>query len=84
MPNRDMRQITYLRDSSSLRGVGPLQLCQAAISVSVEAQEFAANFDADGGTTNAPVIRSADELDDDPDAETTEADQPCSRWSIAT
>jgi HK97 family phage portal protein len=42
--------ITYLQDAPfALRGVGPLQLCGAATSVSVEAQEWAANFYADGG-----------------------------------
>ena len=44
MPNDRMRQITYLPDHEGLRGVGPLQLCGAAVSVAVEAQEWAANF----------------------------------------
>lgn len=42
--NEDMIHITYLPGRSGLRGVGPLQLCDAAVSVSVEAQEWAANF----------------------------------------
>lgn len=43
MPNRDMLHITYLPGPGG-RGVGPLQLCGAAVSVTVEAQEWAANF----------------------------------------
>jgi HK97 family phage portal protein len=42
--NEDVRHITYLPAQDGLRGVGPLQLCGAAVSVSVEAQEWAANF----------------------------------------
>jgi HK97 family phage portal protein len=41
--------VTYLREPGTLRGVGPLQLAGAASSVSVEAQEWAANFYASGG-----------------------------------
>jgi HK97 family phage portal protein len=44
MRNEDMIHITYLRDREGLRGVGPLQLCGAAVSVAVEAQDWAANF----------------------------------------
>lgn len=44
MDNRDMRHITYLPDSMNLRGVGPLQLAGAAVSVTVEADNWAANF----------------------------------------
>jgi HK97 family phage portal protein len=44
IPNDRMRHITYLPDHDGLRGLGPLQLCGAAVSVSVEAQEWAANF----------------------------------------
>ena len=83
MKNDDMVQITYLRDSSSLRGVGPLQLGQAAISVAVEAQEWAANFYADGGATTAPVVHSADILGDDPNDPDalTEAERFAEAWS---
>lgn len=44
IPNEDIRQITYLPSHDGLRGLGPLQLCGAAVSVTVEAQEWAANF----------------------------------------
>lgn len=49
MPNEDMRQITYLPDYSTLRGLGPLQSCDAAVSTAVESEEWAATFYADGG-----------------------------------
>jgi HK97 family phage portal protein len=52
MRREDMRQITFLPDGSGYRGVGPLQMCGAAISVSVESQEWAANFYASGGYPN--------------------------------
>ena len=52
MPREDMRQITYLREPGSLRGYGPLQACGAAVSIAVEAQEWAANFFAAGGYPN--------------------------------
>lgn len=44
MDNDDMRQITYMPDRNGLRGVGPLQMCGAAVSIAVEAQEWAANW----------------------------------------
>src|SRR5204863_2245433 len=40
---------------------GPLQQCRAATSVTVEAQEWAANFYADGGNPSI-VIKTANEL----------------------
>jgi HK97 family phage portal protein len=61
MRREDMRHLTFLRDDSGYRGVGPLQLCGAAISVAVEAQNWAANFYADGGYPSI-VIKSATEL----------------------
>jgi len=76
MANRDFRQITYLRDPRNpLRGFGPLQACGAAISVAVEAQEYAANFYADGGVPST-LIKAATELSPlpDPDTGLTEAD----------
>ncbi len=46
----------------ALRGLGPLQLCNAAMSVAVEAQEWAANFYGKGGYPRE-VIKHAGELD---------------------
>lgn len=43
IPNDDMRQLTYLPGRHG-RGVGPLQKCGAAVSISVEAEQWAANF----------------------------------------
>jgi HK97 family phage portal protein len=58
MKNTDMRQLVYQRDSGGLRGYGPLQIAGAAISVAVEAQEWAANYYAGGGNPST-VIKSA-------------------------
>lgn len=73
MDPRDMRQITFLPDpAGGLRGVGPLQLCGAAVSVAIESQEWAANYYAGGGTP--PLwIKAAGSLGnpvDDPDGNT--------------
>jgi HK97 family phage portal protein len=65
MPNRDMRQITLLPGTNG-RGVGPLQLCQAAVSVAVESQEWAANFYAEGGMPSL-WVKAAGTLGDRPD-----------------
>lgn len=61
MANDDMRHITLMPSEDGLRGTGPLQLCGAAVSVAVEAQEWAANFFAEGGYPSI-VIKSASEL----------------------
>ena len=76
----DMRQITFMRDPRNpLRGWGPLQACGAAISVTVEAQEWAANFFA-GNPANT-VIKAATELDPTTDAEgLTEAGRIKAAW----
>lgn len=65
MRNEDVRHITFLEGEDG-RGVGPLQLCGAAVSVSVEAQEWAANFFAGSipsiiGTTDQDL--NAEELE---------------------
>ena len=61
MANEDMIQDMYLPDDSGLRGLGPLQLAGAAVSVAVESQEWAANFFAMGGLPPA-VIKAAVKL----------------------
>jgi HK97 family phage portal protein len=58
MRNEDMRHLTLNMEPGQLRGQGPLQFCGAATSVAVEAQEWAANFYAEGGTPSI-VIKSA-------------------------
>jgi HK97 family phage portal protein len=47
VPNQDMRHQIYLpdpRDPTGTRGVGPLQMAGAAVSVAVEADAWAGNF----------------------------------------
>ena len=51
---------TYLMEPGALRGVGPLQMSGAAVSVSVESQEWAANFFAGGNSST--IIKHAAEL----------------------
>jgi HK97 family phage portal protein len=51
-----------LGDPFQLRGAGPLQLCGAATSVTVEAQAWAANFYGEGGYARE-VIKKAGRLD---------------------
>jgi HK97 family phage portal protein len=71
MRNEDMRHITYLPSHDGLRGVGPLQMCGAAASVTVEAQEWAANFFA--GST--PSIIGETDMDLSPEDMTKLDDQ---------
>lgn len=59
-----LRHITYLREPGSLRGFGPLQLCGAAVSSAIEANEWAARFFAEGGVP-AVNLHSAVELTGD-------------------
>ena len=54
-PNGAFVHITYLREPGQLRGVGPLQMCGAAVSVTVESQEWAANFFASGGIPSVHI-----------------------------
>lgn len=71
----DFVHITYNQEPGALRGIGPLQLCAAAVSVSVEAQEFAANFYGDGGHPSV-IIKSAVPLGGtlDPEEDVDEVD----------
>jgi HK97 family phage portal protein len=55
-----------LAEPFALRGEGPLQLCKAATSVTVEAQDWAANFYADGGHP-AVIVKKAGILGTEPD-----------------
>ncbi|HXJ64366.1 MAG TPA: phage portal protein [Actinomycetota bacterium] len=67
----DMRQLTFLPDTTGLRGAGPLQYCGAAVSVAVESQEWAANFYAAGGYPNI-WIKAAGSLGGDDDGWSTD------------
>ena len=81
MRPEDMRQITYLPDDANLyRGIGPLQLCGAAVSVAVEAQSFAANYFAGGPSST--MVRMGMELDPNPDAQgNSEAQRIALQWA---
>lgn len=59
MRREDMRQITFLPGTNG-RGVGPLQMCGASVSVSVESQEWAANFYSTGGYPSIYVQTSVE------------------------
>ena len=66
MRNEDFRQLIYAREPPGfLRGSGPLQLCGAAISVAVEAQEWAANFFAGGGYPSVDLHSLVDLSEDE-------------------
>lgn len=54
---------TFVQEPGSPRGVGPLQLCGAALSIAVEADEWAASYYAGGGIPSV-VLRHPDELTD--------------------
>lgn len=51
-----------LTEPFSLRGMGPLQIAKAAVSIAVEAQIWAANFYGDGGAAR-DIIKHAGILD---------------------
>jgi HK97 family phage portal protein len=61
-PEGSFVHIMYHKDQTGLRGIGPLQMCGAAVSVAVEAQQWATNFYHGGGVPPL-VVKKADELD---------------------
>jgi HK97 family phage portal protein len=63
IPNDDIRHITYLPDHSGLRGLGPLQLAGAAVSVTVEADNWAANYFS--GSIPSIVLTTDQDLNDE-------------------
>lgn len=81
-PDGDFVHVFYFKEPGSLRGVGPLQMCGAAVSVSVEAQEWAANFFAEGAGIPSITIQAVGELDatPDPDSGLNEADILRAAW----
>lgn len=81
MRNEDVRQIVLSRPLGALRGEGPLQSCGAAVSVAVEAQEWAANFFAEGGIPSV-IIQAAGALDPTRDADGySEAELMKKQWA---
>jgi HK97 family phage portal protein len=77
----DFKPVYLTKADGELRGMGPLQACGAAVSVAVEAQEWAANFFAGGGAPST-LIRSAVPLGEDPDDPDgmTEAERLAAEW----
>lgn len=68
-----VRHIPYILQPGELRGVGPLQLTGAALSVAVEADEWAARYFGEGGIV-ATHLHSESRLSD------KEADAIRDRW----
>jgi phage portal protein BeeE len=60
-PKGKFVHVTYLMEPGALRGKGPLQMGKAAVSVAFEAQEWAANFYAEGGNPSL-LIKHAGQL----------------------
>lgn len=80
MPNADFLQLVYAREPGSLRGHGPLQMCGAAVSVAVEAQEWAANAYGEGGIPSI-LIKAAGALGPALDEDgLSEADRLRAQW----
>ena len=46
---RDITQVTLLTDPATGRGLGPMQLCGAALNVAIEADRWASRYFAGGG-----------------------------------
>ena len=69
-----------LAEPLDLRGKGPLQLCNVASSISVEAQAWAAQFYAEGGNPSV-IIKWAEFLSPTEDADGySEADRVRNQW----
>lgn len=55
IPTDNIEHGTFSREPGQLRGQGPLQLCGAALSVAVEADEWAARFFKRGGAPSVTL-----------------------------
>lgn len=66
----------FARDPWGLRGFGPLQLCGAALSAAVEAEEWAARFFSEGGVPSV-VLKYASKLSK------ADADKLKAQWNDA-
>lgn len=64
----DMIHLTFMRDGSSPRGMGPLQLCGAAIAVGLESLEWAAQYFSSDGIANVVLKTAADMTEPEADA----------------
>ena len=63
LPTADILHRTFIQEPGSLRGMGPLQICGAALSVAVEANEWAARFFEKGGVPSV-VLQSPSKVSD--------------------
>lgn len=73
IPTNDIQHNTFSREPGALRGQGPLQLCGAALSAAVEADEWAARFFKRGGSP-ATVLKVPVSMND------AEAAELVTRW----
>jgi HK97 family phage portal protein len=78
-PTGSFVHVMYLPEPFALRGRGPLQRAGAAISVAVEAQQWAANYYADGGN-GGTIIKKQGYLSSDSDEALSEADALRNQW----
>ena len=65
---RDVVHGTFATEAGALRGVGPLQICGAALSVAAEADAFAASYFAGGGVPPIVLVPKAPISPDDAEA----------------
>lgn len=73
IPAEDIEHGFFLREPGGLRGFGPLQMCGAALSVAVEANEWAERFFSRGGIPSVDLHTPANLSDED-------ADRLLDRW----
>lgn len=72
MPRADMVHGTFMLDETGYRGMGPLQLCGAAVSVAMESDQWAATFYAGGNPSY--LIKAAGSLGENEEEAKHEAD----------
>lgn len=66
--SRDVTHVTLLRDATTGRGMGPLQLCGAALTVAEEADRWASRFFSGGGNPSVYLESEAPLSQDEADA----------------
>lgn len=67
IPADDIEHGFFMREPNGLRGFGPLQLCGAALSAAVEANEWAERFFRRGGVPSTVLLTGANLSQDDSD-----------------
>jgi len=75
IPSDDIEHGFFLREPDGLRGFGPLQLCGAALSVAVEANEWARRFFSRGGVPSVDLHTEAN-------ISAGDADRLVERWLL--